>query len=256
MKKLLTFALTALLLACASVNVLADDAVVPEDTAVPAAEETTESEPLVIDGMTQVDVTTSDSSFDVDVANFYDVLPETKCTIAFDADTETRTFSVYTATKVPEAIANFAAIIDGEKGTVITIEVYGTNDSLLLDWTPLAFGPEDLSGEYAIFSLFDNTTPYAFYRFDFTLELGDYFDLAELALYKVTTDAPEMEYDLGEVVEEGEIPALVPVTEAEAEEAAAIAEEPVEEEALFSEIPTFGLFSKFPMPMYKFLPRG
>lgn len=260
MKKLLTFALTALLLACASVNVLADDAVVTEDTAVAtAAEETTVSEPFAIDGMTKVEVTSSDASLDVDTGNFYDTLPETKCTITFDAEAETRTFSVYTATRVPEAIANFATILDGEKGTVITIEVYGSNDSLLLDWTPLAFGPENLGGEYAIFSLSDNTTPYAFYRFDFTLELGDYFDLAELALFKVTTDAPAMEYDLGEVVEEGEIPALVPVTEAEeaeAEEAAAIAEEPVEEEALFSEIPTFGLFSKFPMPMYKFLPRG
>ncbi len=248
MKKFLTFALTAVLLACASVTVMAEEAV--------PAEETVVAEPLTLEGMTEVVVTTSDSNFDADVANFYDALPETKCTITFSEDAEARTFSVYTATKVPEAIAKFAAIVDGEKGTVITFEVYGTNDSLLLDWTPLAFGPESLETEYAIFALADNTTPYAFYRFDFTLELGSYFDLAELALFKVTTDAPEMEYDLGDVVEEGEIPALVPAEEEEPAEAAAITEEAVEEEALFTEVPAFGLFSKFPMPVYKFLPRG
>ena len=88
MKKLLTFALTALLLACASVNVLADDAVVTEDTAVTAAEETTVSEPFAIDGMTKVEVTSSDASLDVDTGNFYDALPETKCTITFDAEAE------------------------------------------------------------------------------------------------------------------------------------------------------------------------
>ena len=124
MKKLLTFALTALLLACASVNVLADDAVVTEDTAVTAAEETTVSEPFAIDGMTKVEVTSSDASLDVDTGNFYDALPETKCTITFDADEETKTLSVYTATKVPEALTNFAAIVDGEKGTVITLSVW------------------------------------------------------------------------------------------------------------------------------------
>jgi len=213
MKKFLAFLMTAVLLAGASVTVLADDAVTADEPAAAAAE------PLTIDGMTQIEVTSSASNFDVNVANFYDSIPETKCTIAFDAEAETKTFSVYTATKVPEAIANFAAIVDGVKGTVITIEVYGTNDSLLLDWTPLAFGPDSLDTEYAIFGLADNTTPYAFYRFDFTLELGDYFDIAELALFKVTTDAPEMQYDLGDFVEEGEIPALVPVEEAEEESA-------------------------------------
>lgn len=213
MKKFLTLVLTALLLSSASVTVFADDAV--------TAEETAASEPLTIEGRTQVEVTTSASNLDADVANFYDALPDTRCTITFDAAAEEKTFSVYTATRVPEAISDFAAMLDGVKGTVVTIEVYATNDSLLLDWTPLAFTPENLETEYAIFAMTDNTTPYAFYRFDFTLEFGDYFDVAELALFKVTTDAPEMRYDLGEYVEEGEMPALVPVEEAaEAEEAA------------------------------------
>ncbi len=217
MKKFLTLILTALLLSSASVTVFADDAVTAEEPAAEAAvEETAVPEPLTLDGRTPVTVTSSAANLDADVANFYDALPDTKCMIAFDAEAEEKTFSVYTATSVPEAISNFAAILDGVKGTVITIEVYGTNDSLLLDWTPLAFAPENLETEYAIFALTDNTTPYAFYRFDFTLELGDYFDLAELALFKVTTDAPEMRYDIGDAVEEGEMPALVPV---EAEEA-------------------------------------
>jgi hypothetical protein len=112
---------------------------------------------------------------------------------------------------------------------------------------------ESVEEEYAVFAMADNSTRYAFYRFDFTLELGEYFDLAELALYKVATDEPEMQYDLGEVVEEGEIPALIPVEEAIAEE---IPEEEPAEEALFTEVPSFGLFTKFPMPAFKFLPRG
>ena len=255
MKKFLTFALTAVLLACASVTVLADEAAIAEETAaVETAEEIVIAEPLTLEGMTQIVVTSSATDPTVASGNFYDAVPETKCTITFDAEAETKTFSVYTASKVPEALAKFAAIVDGEKGTVITFEVYGTNDSLLLDWTPLAFGPENLDTEYAIFAMADNSTPYAFYRFDFTLELGEYFDLAELVLFKETTDAPEMQYDLGEAVEAGEIPALIAV---EAEEA--IAEEIVEEEAekaLFSEIPTFGLFTGSPLPIYKFLPRG
>lgn len=242
MKKFLTFLLTAALLATTSVCVLADE----------VAEETTVVEPLVLDGLTQVEVTSADTNLGVDVANFFDSIAETKCKVTFPADAETKTFSIYTATKVPEAISDFAAIIEGEKGTVITIEVYATNDSLLLDWTPLVFSAESLETDYAIFGLADNTTDYAFYRFDFTLEAGDYFEISELSLFEVTNDDPEMMYDIGDVVEEGEIPAVVPV---EKDEAEAI-EEVVEEETVVEDIPTFGLFTSAPLPAYKFLPRG
>lgn len=212
MKKFLTFLLTAALLAVTPAAVLAEDTVDAE------TEVMTIAEPLVLEGMTQVAVTSSDTSIDVDTFNFYDAIAETKCKITFAEDAETKTFSVYTATKVPEALAKFAAIIDGEKGTILTINVFATNDSLLMDWTPLAFSAESLDTEYAIFSLADNTTAYAFYRFDFTLDLGEYFELSELAIFKETTDAPEMMYDLGDVVEAGEIPALIPVKEAAEED--------------------------------------
>ncbi len=227
MKKFLTFLLTAALLAVAPVTVLAEDTV----DAAAEPDVATIAEPLVLDGMTQVAVTSSDTSIDVDTGNFYDSIAETKCKITFAEDAEAKTFSVYTATKVPEALAKFAAIIDGEKGTILTINVYATNDSLLMDWTPLAFSAESLDTEYAIFSLADTTTAYAFYRFDFTLDFGEYFELSELALFKETTDAPEMKYDLGDVVEPGEMPALVPVEEAASEPIADEAlEEPVSDE--------------------------
>lgn len=238
MKKLIAFVLTAVMLAGTAAVAYADDAVTDEAVA----------EPLVIDGMTQVVVTTSDASHDVDVSNFFDSVQETKCVITFDAAEETKTFSVYTATRVPEAISSFATILDGEKGTVVTIEAYGTNDSLLFDWDPLAIEVNSLDTEYAIFSVNDNETAYAFYRFDFTLEIGEYFEIAELALYKVTTDEPEMIYDLGDSIEAGETPALIPIEEA------AIAD--VDEVEESEDVPTFGLFSSFPMPKYKFLPRG
>ena len=105
MKKFLTLALAAILLACTPAAVLADDEIAEE--AVIAAE------PLVLEGMTQVAVTTSDTSLDADVRNFYDAIPETKCTITFDAEAEEKIFSVYTATKVPEDLAKFAVILDG-----------------------------------------------------------------------------------------------------------------------------------------------
>ncbi len=249
MKKFLTYLLTAALLATASTGVFADD--VAAEAAPTDAEAGIEAislaEPLVLEGMTQIEVTTADTNLEADVANFFDSMPETACVIAFPEDAESKTFSVYTATRVPEAVAKFAAILDGEKGTVITFEVYATNDSLLLDWTPLAFAPESLDTEYAIFAMADATTDYAFYRFDFTVDVGDYFELAELALFELANNDPDMMYDItGDIVELGELPAIVPVPEAE--------EPAVEEPA--EAVPTFGLFSKFPMPVYKFLPRG
>ena len=200
MKKFLAFLMTTLLLASAPAAVLAD--------------ELTIADPLVLDGFTQVEVTSADTSIPSDARNFFDSLAETKCMITFQENAEGKTFSVYTATRVPEALTKFASILEGEKGTILTINAFGTNDSLLMDWTPLVISIENLDTAYAIFDLPENTTAYAFYRFDFTLEFGSYFELAELALFKPTTDAPEMKYDLGEVVEAGEMPALIPVEEA------------------------------------------
>lgn len=258
MKKFLTYLLTAALLATASTGVFAEDvAVEAEPTDAEAGIEAISlATPLVLDGMTQIEVTTADSNIEADVANFFDSMPETACVIAFPEDAESKTFSVYTATRVPEALAKFAAIVDGEKGTVLTFEVYGTNDSLLLDWTPLVFGPESLESEYAIFAMADDSTEYAFYRFDFTVEVGDYFELAELVLFEITNDDPEMMYDIqGDVVDLDNPPALIPVPEVEEAEEEEI-EELALEESVDKAIPTFGLLTKFPMPMYKFLPRG
>ncbi len=259
MKKFLTYLLTAALLATASTGVFADDVAAEPTDAEAGIEAISLIEPLVLEGMTQIEVTTADSNLEADVANFFDSMPETACVIAFPEDAESKTFSVYTATRVPEALAKFAAIVDGEKGTVLTFEVYATNDSLLLDWTPLAFGPDSLDTEYAIFAMADATTDYAFYRFDFTVEVGDYFELAELVLFELTNDDPEMMYDIqGDVVELDNPPALIPVPVEEAEEAdaASAIEEEIAEDKVMEDIPTFGLFSKFPMPVYKFLPRG
>ncbi|MGN1345857.1 MAG: hypothetical protein ACI4V1_03675, partial [Eubacteriales bacterium] len=158
MKKFLTLLLTAALLATASTGVFADEAVETAEAPAAAAEETVVPATITIEGLTQVEVTTSDTSLDVDAANFYDTLAETRCRIEFAPDAEETTFSVYTATKVPEAISKFAAILDGEPGTILTIEVYGTNDSLLLDWTPIALVQEEevtVIGDYAVLSIAD-----------------------------------------------------------------------------------------------------
>ncbi len=234
-KALTAILLTASLLLTASVAALADDVA-----------ESEELQPLTIEGMTQIVVTSSDSNGNVDASNFYDGTSDTRCKIGFGAEEEEKTFSVYTATKIPEALSAFATILDGEPGVIITISAYGTNDSLLIDWTPLALS-EDIafSDEYAIFTIADEPTTYAFYRFDFTLEYGESFEIAELALFKLTTDEPEMEYAYAEVVEAGETLPLVPVETAEEEEV-----------AVDAEFPAFGLFRTLPLAAYKFLPRG
>lgn len=241
MKKTLTaLIMAAVLCVSASAAVFADDTA---DAIEPAV--------ITVDGMEQITVTSSDTSAAVDAVNFYDHSAETKCKITFAAEEE-KIFSVYTATKVPEALSAFAAILEGESGTVLTLSVYGTNDSLLVDWTPLAIEETiDTIGDFAVFKIADEAVKYSFYRFDFVLELGDYFELSELALFAPVTDEPELEYAATDVIEPGETPELVPV----AGEITEPADETVDEAEDSVAAPSFGLMSKFPMPMFKFLPR-
>lgn len=190
-----------------------------------------EIEPLELDGMTRIVVTTSDSTIagsteKVATENFFDGKSSTGCTIIFEdseaveedgelADCEVstpKTFSIYTATRVPEAVESIAALFDGEKGTVLAINVYATNDSLLLDWKQLTLeNPLYTDGNYDIINIANYPQKYSFYRIDITVEEGTYFTLSELLLYKDASDDSYYYYAHVEELEPGETPELIEV---------------------------------------------
>lgn len=257
----------------------ADEAVVEEAAEEAAAEEAVEEiVPPVIDGMERIIVTSSDSSVPgttdkVETSVFFDGSSSTGCTISFIelpapetdengnpivneeyADLEvadSKTFSIYTATRVPEALQAVAALFGGESGTVLGVSVYATNDSLLMDWTQLTVqNPVEKIGEYDVFTIAEEPVKYSFYRIDIEVIEGAGFDLSELVLYKPAVDEPEYAYVSDGEVEAGETPDLIEVS---AEEPVEEAEEAPVEEA--EETPLLGLFG-MPGLMRQTMPRN
>lgn len=250
----------------ASAEEIAETAV--EEAEPIVAEVIEEVAPITVDGMERIIVTSSDSSIPgtsdkVDTTVFFDGKSSTGCTIGFieipapaldengepivdeayaDVEIATeKTLSIYTATRVPEALQTVAALLDGEVGTVLGVSVYATNDSLLMDWTQLTvINPVEKVDGYCVFEIAEEPVAYSFYRIDINLVEGNSFDLSELILFKNITDEPEYQYVSDGEVEAGETPELIEVPTEEAE---------VEEEA-----PLFGLFG-MPGLMRKNMPR-
>lgn len=281
LKKQTILALILSAAALFSVNAAAEDTAetAVEETAVEevaadeAAEEVVEEiAPITIEGMERIIVTSADSSVPgtsdkVETSVFFDGKSSTGCTITFveipapetdedgnpivdeayaDAEIATeKTLSIYTATRVPEALQTVAALFGGESGTVLGVSVYATNDSLLMDWTQLTVkNPVEMIGEYSVFEIAEEPVSYSFYRIDITVVEGSGFDLSELILFKYITDEPEYQYVSDGEVEAGEAPELVEIS-AETEEA-----EEAEEEK-----PLFGLFG-MPGMMRQTMPRS
>ncbi|MCR4905589.1 MAG: hypothetical protein K6A33_05860 [Clostridiales bacterium] len=157
-------------------------------------------------------------------------------------DSPDRVFTLTTSSGVPQTLAAFGILTDGAPGAKITLRVFGSNDSLLKEWTPLPLIQS--VGEQNGFKMFhlEKTTAdwkdvpaYAFYRFEFTADFGDgseatSYNLREVILLRPESDEPDMVYAIVEAVEPGELPPLVPASAAE-EEAPAEAAEPAEEPA-------------------------
>ncbi|MBO6052231.1 MAG: hypothetical protein J6Q17_00700 [Clostridia bacterium] len=143
------------------------------------------------------------------------------------ADSEDKTFTLLTSSGVPQTLAAFGILTDGAPGAQITLRVWGSNDSLLEEWTPLPLIQS--VGEQNGFKMFHiqktaadwkSVEAYAFYRFEFTADFGEgseysSYNLREIVLLRPESDEPDMTYAVVEAVEPGEYPPLVPVTGAE-----------------------------------------
>ena len=165
---------------------------------------------LQIEGKDRITVTSSVSSDS-----------KLKTGLLFDADTDTaleidltdaenKTFSVYTSSQVPQALATLGVILDLGDAEA-KIDVYATNDSLRQEWTKLTLSDKtETIGKYTVINVSSSSAKYTFYRIDFTLTSGDKFSISEMRLFKIHTDEPDMIYDIGSSVEAGETPALIP----------------------------------------------
>lgn len=174
---------------------------------------------LILDGLRRVIVTTSDSQLensdeDVECEKLFDNRASTGCTVALEAGEcgDDKTFTVYTATRAPEAVETFAMLFEGEPGTVLAVDVYATNDSLLLDWTHLTVErPVDKENGYHIVNIVEEPEKYSFYRLDITLEIGDAYTLNEILLYKDINDDAIFYWGDSTDLADGELPELIEV---------------------------------------------
>ena len=208
-KSIIAMALLVVMLL--SVAVSAETVELPEEipaTSIPVA---LADAILNIDGMDKLTVTSSLSSENnADTGLLFDGNADTACAFDFTGK-ENKTFSLYTASRVPEALSSLGVIFD-LNGSKIKIGIYATNDSLRREWKHLTISIEpDTNGRFTIINIMDASEKYAFYRMDITLVSGETFAINEVRFLKPHSDEPEMEYDIGSVVEEGETPALKPI---------------------------------------------
>lgn len=206
MKKLKLTAAVLAALAALSVNVYADEA----EEALPEAAETIEETVLTAEisfpGMQELNVTSSMSEPDADTAVLFDSLAVTG--LDLNVTEENRTFTVYTALGVRDYADLLAVQMAGEPYTTVEVAVYASNDDET--WVQMdVTAPTEESGFY-VFDILGCEEKYAFWRIDFTVDMGDGFSLAEIALFKQDRGEPEYIYDLGDEVAEGELPELIP----------------------------------------------
>lgn len=210
LKKSLTALFVAALLA-ASPAVLADAPVVaPAELtlAVPAFED-----------KSIITVTSSVASSGIDSSIFFDLSADTKTLVA-PVEGEGQSISIFTAAKEPQIVTKLAAMFAGEKGTALYVNAYGTNDPMLLNWDMLNIATDaETAGDFFTFTVGvegELRETYTFYRFDFTLESGIGFELAELVLYRdneaaaapedTVEEAEEIEAETETDTEEAELP--------------------------------------------------
>lgn len=203
MKKLKLTAAVLAVLAALSVNVYADEAL-PE--AAETIEETVLTAEISFPGMQELNVTSSMSEPDADTAVLFDSLAVTG--LDLNVTEENRTFTVYTALGVRDYADLLAVQMAGEPYTTVEVAVYASNDDET--WVQMdVTAPTEESGFY-VFDILGCEEKYAFWRIDFTVDMGDGFSLAEIALFKQNRGEPEYIYDLGDEVAEGELPELIP----------------------------------------------
>lgn len=210
--------LSAFLAACAllAVSSAADDNLISPNLISEneeAAEEIVEEVALTtvnvsLDGKDKVTVTSSvcDLLPEVSLSALYDSTAESMVSVTFDEET-TKTLNIYAAVAGPVVADKFAFYIDGEAGTVVGINVYATNDSTLTDWYQLtAVNPVEEKDGFRVLSVKDYARKFSYFRFEFTVLLGNSFSLSEIALYCDKGEATVVKYTSDGEVEAGTTP--------------------------------------------------
>ena len=181
--------------------------------------------PLTVEGLEYAYVSSSIlSDFDrigekENLSNIYDMKLSTGISFTFEKG-QKKSVSLYTALSTPAVLDRFGVAIGGEKGTVVAIKVFATNDNQQPDdeWYQLdVINPaEDVDG-YKVFEVADFVRKFRYYRFDFTVLQGEGFTLGELAILKEKTNEIPLVYKTNGEVLPGETPELVPAYEAKKE---------------------------------------
>ena len=170
---------------------------------------------LSLDGKEKVTVTSSvcDLIPEVSLEALYDSTAESMMTVAFDEEVAAKTINVYAAVAGPVVADEFAFYIDGEDGTVVGINVYATNDSTLTDWYQLSVvNPVEEKDGFRVLSVKDYVRKFTYFRFEFTVLMGDSFSLSEIALFCDKGEASVVKYTSDGEVEEGTTPDSVTYT--------------------------------------------
>lgn len=182
-----------------------------EETAVDESAEAPTYTPayVTIDGKEKVTVTSSvcDLLPDVSLDCIFDSIDESNMTVAFDDETPSKRINVYASVAGPVVADTFAFRIDAEKGTVVGINIYATNDNTLTDWYQLKVNnpAEDKDG-FKVFTVKDYVRKFSYFRFEFVILTGNSFSLSEAALYCDEGEATVVKYTSDGEVEEGSAP--------------------------------------------------
>lgn len=182
-----------------------------EETAVDESAEAPAYTPayVAIDGKEKVTVTSSVSDLlpDVSLDCIFDSIDESNMTVAFDDETPSKRINVYASVAGPVVADTFAFRIDAEKGTVVGINIYATNDNTLTDWYQLKVNnpAEDKDG-FKVFTVKDYVRKFSYFRFEFVILTGNSFSLSEAALYCDEGEATVVKYTSDGEVEEGSAP--------------------------------------------------
>lgn len=193
------------------------------ETSAETAAKVAEPIPVVAEGMKPLPVTSSLADSGEDTAVLFDNDTATSLDLTFDEEAETKTFTLRMASGIPQPLSAVALVTSSGEGGVLTVRIWGTNDSTEKEWTPLSFhAPVVKTGEWNIFNLtepeggWQNAEKFAFYRLELTVEEASSFTLSECLLIRPDLGEPELVYETVDAVDEGQTP---PVTAVEAESA-------------------------------------
>lgn len=215
MKRMRLTALLLAMLAAMAVTVNAEEAEPAEPAETAAVEETAEEvndfAVIAFPEMLPVGVTSSMSEPNSDTSVFFDRLASTG--YEFTVTEDCKVYSLYTSVGVRDYVDQFAAMISGEHYTSITVSMFASNDHA--NWVQLDVAEPTLENGFHVFRNIGDGERYTYYRFDFSVEMGEGFTLSEFALFKTDLGEPEYVYNLGDSVEIGELPELIPVVEEE-----------------------------------------